>query len=48
MIKSRLIRWMGYVAHVCGEERVTYRVLVGKQEGGRPFGRPKNRWEADI
>jgi len=25
-------------------ERGVYRVLVGKQEGRRPLGRPRRRW----
>jgi hypothetical protein len=25
-----------------------FRVLVGKPEGKRPLGRPKNRWEDNI
>jgi len=32
------MRWAGHVAHM-GEERGVYRVLVGKPEGKRPFGR---------
>ena len=28
-----------------GERRGAYRVLVGKLEGRRPFGRPRRRWE---
>ena len=31
-----------------GEGRVVYRVLVGKPEGKRPFGRPRLRWEDNI
>jgi hypothetical protein len=31
-----------------GERRVEYRVLVGKSEGRRPFGRPRHRWEDNI
>ena len=27
------------------ERRGVYRVLVGKPEGKRPLGRPRNRWE---
>jgi len=27
-----------------GEERVVYRVLMGKPEGKRPLGRPRRRW----
>ena len=29
-------------------ERSVYRVLVGKAEGKRPFGRPRRRWEDNI
>jgi len=35
------------VAHL-GEERVVYRVLVGKPEGRRPLGRPRRRWVVNI
>jgi hypothetical protein len=28
-----------------GVKRNTYRLLVGKQEGKRPLGRPRRRWE---
>jgi hypothetical protein len=31
-----------------GERRGIYRVLVGKPEGKRPFGRPRRRWEDNI
>jgi hypothetical protein len=27
-----------------GEKRNAYRLLVGKQEGKRPLGRPRRRW----
>ena len=37
------MRWAGHVARM-GEERVAYRVLVGKPEGKRPLGRPRRRW----
>jgi hypothetical protein len=30
------------------EERKVYKVLVGKPEGKRPFGRPRRRWEDGI
>jgi hypothetical protein len=40
IIKSRRIRWAGYVARM-GEKRTTYRLLVGNPEGTRPLGRPK-------
>jgi hypothetical protein len=31
-----------------GEERIVYKVLVGKPEGKRPLGRPRRRWEYGI
>jgi len=43
VIKSRRMRLAGHVARM-GEERVVYRVLVGKPEGRRPLGRPRRRW----
>jgi hypothetical protein len=30
------------------EMRGAYRVLVGKPEGKRPLGRPRNGWEDNI
>ena len=47
VIKSRRMRWAGHVARM-GEERVVYRVLVGKLEGRRPLGRPRHRWVDNI
>jgi len=47
VIKSRGMRWAGYVARM-GEERVVYRVLVWKPEGRRPLGRPRHRWVDNI
>ena len=46
VIKSRRMRWAGYVARM-GEERGVYRVLV-KPEGRRPLGRPRRRWVNNI
>jgi hypothetical protein len=43
-IKSRRMRWAGHVACL-GEGRNMYRVLVGKPEGKKPFGRPRHRWD---
>ena len=45
--KSRRRRWAGHVAHMgaCGG---TCRVLVGRAEGRRPLGRPRQRWEDYI
>jgi hypothetical protein len=47
VIKSRRMRWAGYVAHM-GEGRGVYRVFVGRPEGKRPLGRPMCRWEDYI
>jgi hypothetical protein len=44
IIKSRRMRWAGHVARM-GEKRNAYRILVGKPEGKRPLGRPRNRWK---
>jgi len=46
-IKSRKMRWTGHVARM-EERRGVYKVLVGKREGKRPFGRPRRRWEDNI
>jgi len=45
--KSRRMRWAGHVARM-GEERGVYRVLMGKQEGKRPLGRPRRGWVDNI
>jgi hypothetical protein len=47
VIKSRRLRWAGYVARM-GEGRGVYRVLVGKPEGNSPLGRPRRRWEHNV
>ena len=47
VIKSRRIRWAGYVARV-GERKGVYRVLMGKPEGKRPLARPRCRWEDNL
>ena len=47
VIKSRRMRWAGHVTRM-GEERGTYKVLVGKPEGKRPLGRPRRRWVDNI
>jgi hypothetical protein len=31
-----------------GEEKIVYKVLVGKPERKRPLGRPRRRWEDGI
>jgi hypothetical protein len=45
MIKSRRMRWAGYVARM-GAKRNAYMLLVRKPEGRRPLGRPR-RWSVD-
>jgi len=47
VIKSRRVRWAGYVARM-GEGTGVYRVLVEKPGGKRPLGRPRRRWEDNI
>jgi hypothetical protein len=47
VLKSRRIRWVGYVARI-GEKRGVYRVLVGKPEGKKPPWRTTRRWEDNI
>ena len=47
VIKSRRIRWAGYVARM-GERRGVYRVLVEKCEGKRLLEKPRRRWEDYI
>ena len=41
------LRWAGHVARM-GEDRVVQRVVVGKPEGKRPWGRPRRRWVDNI
>jgi hypothetical protein len=31
-----------------GDERIAYRILVGKPEGKRPLGIPRRRWADNI
>jgi hypothetical protein len=39
---------MGGAYSTYGERRGVYRVLVGKHEGKRPFGRARRRWKDNI
>jgi hypothetical protein len=41
------VRWAEHVARI-GENRIAYRILVGKPEGKRPLGRPRRRWVDNI
>ena len=47
VIKSRRMRWAGYVA-LMEEGRGVHKVLLGKPEGKRPLGRPRISWEDNI
>jgi len=48
VIKSRIIIiWVGHTAHMV-ERRGAYKVLVGKPEGQRPYGRPRHIWGDNI
>jgi len=47
VVKSRRMRWAGHMA-LMGEGKGVHRVLVGKPEGKRPFGRPRRRLEDNI
>jgi len=47
VIKLIRMRWAGHVACV-GKRTSVYRVLVGKPEGTRPFGRQMHRYENNI
>jgi len=47
VIKLRRMIWAGHVARM-RKRRGVYRVLVGKSEGKRPLGRPRQRWEDNI
>jgi len=38
----------GGACSTCGGQEMCVRRLVGKQDGERPLGRPKHRWEAYI
>jgi hypothetical protein len=41
------MRWAGHIPRI-GEERVVYKVLVGKPKGKRALGRHRCRWENNI
>jgi hypothetical protein len=43
MIKSRKIRWAGHVARVGRRGTNAYRLVVGKPDGKRSLGRPRQR-----
>jgi hypothetical protein len=37
-----------FILLVMGEARNSYKILVGKLAGKRPFRRPRHRWEDNI
>jgi hypothetical protein len=39
---------MGRACGTNGEKRNAYSILVGKPEGKRPLGRPRNSWVDNI
>jgi hypothetical protein len=47
VIKARRMRWVGHVACM-GEVRGAYNILVGRHEGRRLLGLPRQRWEDNI
>jgi hypothetical protein len=47
MIKSKRIRWVGYVART-GEKRNVFRLLVGEPDGKSPLRRSRCRWVDNI
>ena len=47
LIKSRRMRWAGHVARMA-EGRGVHKVLVGKPDGKRPFGRRRRIWKDNI
>jgi hypothetical protein len=46
-MKSRIMRWVGYVARM-GQKRNVYRVLTGKRDDKRPLGSYRCRWDDNI
>jgi hypothetical protein len=47
VIKSQEMRWAEHAARL--EKRIgAYRVLVGKPQGKRSFGRPRCRWKDNV
>jgi hypothetical protein len=47
VIKSRWMRWARHAA-CTSEMRNMYKILVGKSEGKRPFGRHRRIWKDNI
>ena len=47
VLKSRRMRWARNIARM-GNRRDAYRVLLGKPEGKRPFGKPRRRCKDNM
>jgi hypothetical protein len=47
VMKSRRTRWMEHMACI-GENKNTYKILMGKPEGKRLLRRPGLKWEDNI
>jgi hypothetical protein len=47
VMKSITMTWTGHVARM-RDRRCACRILVGRPDGKRPFGRPMRRWEGNI
>jgi hypothetical protein len=47
VIKSRRIGWAGYVARM-GDRTGTHRVLIGRPEEKKSFGKSRRRWKGNI
>jgi hypothetical protein len=47
MMKSRKMGWVEHVERMI-DNRIAYKILVGKPEGKKPLGRPKRRWKENI
>jgi hypothetical protein len=45
-IKSRRLRWVGYVARIEGKS--AFKILTGTPTGKILLGRPRRRWEGNI
>ena len=47
MIKSRRLRWAGYVVRI-EEGRSAFKFFTDTPTGNRPLGKPTRRWEDNI
>ena len=47
MIKSRRLKWAGYVARM-GEDRSDFKMLTGTPTGNKSLGKSRHTWENNI